>query len=779
MLKYILSATLCLAFAAVFAQGPRTWTIVQRTGFPTIDGQLNDSCWQSLPPLDEFITSQPVFGAVPKCRTEVRLFYTPAAIWLGVHCFDPDPGTTRRDLGVRDQAATGDWFQVQFDTWNDDQLSFSFAVTAGGVQLDSRQFRSNWDASWRSAVLQQADGWTLEICIPFSALRFPRKSEQTWGLQLTRYDRSTGESSTWNPQNPLVNDNAWQFGTLTGLHDLRPQRRRSLAIHSNTNVSTTNKPFKVSGLQQSAGIDGRIGLTESATLDFTILPTRQLTIDWGSIFQPVQTYISSEAELPAPRQFLEEERDLFDKTSWLTYNPMVSGYTMSWRRPLTADERFYNFTTSKLLQATKLSARTKGNWRFGVFNALLGPAKAEIINWSTFEKHKETLQTVSNYNFLTAEYLLPNNGYINISNTNLLAGPGFSTLSPQLSLRLRDRSNAYELRGNTRYSYQNIDTAYWQGYNYDFALSRINRRWGWTLAHFENYRNFKQPAGDVPIPRRAYSRATVNFRDFQPHGVFQNIYGQAGVRVDWMGDPEYGNDWSLNADLSALDRRFRLYNLNLSGIPYARLVRYSRGGAYIDQKISPTVGGGLQFNSDARKSFLWNAGIKGTVGLAGEFPTLNTALGATWVINPHLAVEGNVRTTTYFGRLSLLTAPGRWLFERADQVLSQFNAGLSWYPVSAMRLYVYYGANGSRLYRREAVELQNEGKLTPVNEPLDAYRPIFDGQLTLGFQWYFTPMSQLRFHHAFGPQNTYLSPIFPAVQERFTETNLSVIYFFE
>ncbi len=777
MQKCTLTALFVASLSPLFAQHARTVEINRQSTVPTLDGQLTDTCWQGLPPLEAFITSTPVFGRSPLCSTTVRLFYTDDALWIAAYCHDPEATSIRRDQGLRDGALTGDWFQVRLDTWNDDQLSFDFTVTAAGVQSDARQLGANWDAAWQSAVTDQSDGWSLEIRIPFTALRFPRRQDQTWGLQCVRFDRSSGELSTWSPQNPLVGDAVLQFGAITGLHDLHQARRRSLALHSNTKFNVETGPFGNPSLVQSIGADARIGLNESATLDFTLLPARQLEIDWGSILQPIRTEISGDVELPEPRQLLEEERDLFEKNGGISYAPQLYGGLFAWRAPVDTGELILKFTSSKLLQATKLSARTKGNWRFGVYNALLGPVGQEVVNPDKQEVRKETLQAVSDYNFLAAEYVLPNNSFVHISNGSTLAGPGVASARPQLRLRLRDASNTYELAGSTLYQYTKLDTNTYSGYRYNCSIARINHRWGWSLSHNQGYRTLAQPDNEPAAPQFSSSQAYLNYRDFRPYWIFQNITAAAGVDVVWRLTPAYRNNWNLNADFSGLDGHFRRYYLSMSARPYTSLKRYGIGGAYIDQEVAPIISGAFQFTADSRKRLIWNCSLFGTTSLKGEYPGGQASVGATWVPGSRISLEAGTVWQGYFQTLALLTVPGQWVFERYTSMFGQGRFGVNWYPVKQFRLFGMINLTGSQRYGREAVELQSSGELTPVNIPLPAYDRNLQGEIILGLQWFFTPLSQIRFEHVFGPDNSFaLLPVtsFPG---RFSETNLSVIYF--
>lgn len=772
MQQFALLALVCLSVSSAFSQTSRNWNIDRQSSIPTLDGQIDDPCWKTVAPLDAFLSARPVFGRAPHCPTQVRIFYTETALWISAYCFDPDADGVRNDGGIRDGSVTGDWFKVRIDTWNDDQLSFDFGVTAAGVQFDSRQGSSNWNAAWQSAVARQADGWTLEMCIPFTALRFPRKSRQTWGFQCERFDRSTGETSTWSPQDPLVADNVLQFGTLTGLYDLVQQRRLSVALHSDTDYNLENGR---AALTEKAGVDARIGLNESATLDFTVLPPTEYRFDWLVLFQPGQKFLLNDVLVREPRQFLEEERDLFDKSPGLNYAPILDGSLFAWRSPLDSTEQIYRYTHSKLLQATKFSARTKGNWRFGAYNALLGPAGQEIFHRNNAEITKETLQRLSDYNFVTAEYVLPNNSYVNLSNTSLLAGPGVAGFQPQLSFRLRDRSDSYQLQGRSGFRYSEVDSATKSGYDYQFSIARINRRWGWSLEHTEGYRAISPP--ETNTPRLASTQALVRYQDLQTKGFFQNISASGGVISFNYSHWEAADKWTLLTQFYGLSRRFQEFRLLAQIDPRSTRLRYSSGGAYIDRKVAPVFSTALQFSSDNRKELIWNASLFGSMSTRGEYPLGTAGLGITWVLSPKFSLEGIATLNAQFQRLTLLTTPLDWTFERNNQYTGSGVIGFNWYPSRQLRLYAMLGVLTNLTANREAVILQTDGQLVPTNQALPTVAQDINGQFSFGLQWYFTPLSQIRVDLASGPANPLEAlPLYFAQPAGGAQARLSVIY---
>lgn len=260
-------------------RAPRPAAVAARApGDIDIDGVLDDAAWAAAPVIDRFIQQKPDPGLPATERTEVRILYDDEHLYIGAEMHDSDPSslvipTLQRDPNTRD----GDAFGFTLDTFLDGQNSFAYFVNPGGAVRDSQTSDDGRisNAAWESAhdlrTRIHDGGWTLEMAIPWSTLRFDgSRDAQVWGLNLLRRIRSKNEDATWAPM-----DRRWQLyvmsraGTLTGLDGIRPGRNLSI------------KPFVVgsrpSGSLQAdadpefdAGGDLKLGLTPGLTLDLTV-----------------------------------------------------------------------------------------------------------------------------------------------------------------------------------------------------------------------------------------------------------------------------------------------------------------------------------------------------------------------------------------------------------------------------------------------------------------------------------------------------------------------------
>lgn len=213
-----------------------------------IDGILNEPEWTAAEAATNFIITQPEFGLPASKNTVVKIIYDNSAIYIAAYLYD-DPKLIRRQFTLRDgeQRQDVDVFAVSFDTYHDGQNAFMFSVTAANVQSDAKLSGNNtfnngvdynWDAVWDSHVSIVADGWIVEMKIPYMSLRFAKKEVQEWGINFYRSIRRLNESSYWNKVSPTVSGLVNQFGLLTGLESLEPPLRLSFLPYISAGYST-------------------------------------------------------------------------------------------------------------------------------------------------------------------------------------------------------------------------------------------------------------------------------------------------------------------------------------------------------------------------------------------------------------------------------------------------------------------------------------------------------------------------------------------------------------
>ena len=251
---------------------------------PRVDGVLDDAAWSRAEVIADFVQKIPTEGATPSVTTEVRLVYDDGALYVGARLRRPDPDAIRTSITRRDGESDAEVFTVSLDPYLDRRTAYSFSVSSGGVRGDAYLPQDSedsgrepqYDPVWSARVRVDAEGWTAEMRIPFSQLRFNAGAEQTWGLQLTRSVSDKSERLQWVLIPVSAAGFASRFGRLEGIAGIPPARRLELLPYAATDVTYRanvhpSNPFD-DRMASRAGGDLKLGLGPNLTLDATFNP---------------------------------------------------------------------------------------------------------------------------------------------------------------------------------------------------------------------------------------------------------------------------------------------------------------------------------------------------------------------------------------------------------------------------------------------------------------------------------------------------------------------------
>ena len=197
---------------------------------PVIDGALNDSVWSSVEWGSDFVEVQPDENTAASVQTKFKVLYDQKYLYVALKALDPEPETITKRLSRRD-GFVGDRINVLIDSYHDLRTAFLFTVTAAGVRGDEfvtdngDDIDESWNPIWSTKALIDADGWSAEMRIPLSQLRFSNDQDQVWGLNVVRNYFRKNESSAWN-RIPLESA-GWvsEAGELHGLKNIEPQKQ--------------------------------------------------------------------------------------------------------------------------------------------------------------------------------------------------------------------------------------------------------------------------------------------------------------------------------------------------------------------------------------------------------------------------------------------------------------------------------------------------------------------------------------------------------------------------
>ena len=212
------------------------------TAIIKIDGNIDEAAWKLATPATNFIEQRPNAGKPEdkNSRTEIYLLYDNTSIYVGGYCYETRDSISRELIG-RDKAGINDFAGIILDTYNDKINASGFFVTPYGEQFDLKYSPENedvaWSAVWSSESKIHADGWSFEMRIPYSALRFISKENQTWGLNLIRRRVKSGKQYSWNALDPKVNGFINQEGEWTGIGKIESPLRLSFSPYLSTYIN--------------------------------------------------------------------------------------------------------------------------------------------------------------------------------------------------------------------------------------------------------------------------------------------------------------------------------------------------------------------------------------------------------------------------------------------------------------------------------------------------------------------------------------------------------------
>jgi hypothetical protein len=390
-------------------------TAFRRAAPIALDGRLDEAAWTAARPISEFTQSDPEEGKPASQKTEVRFLYDDDALYIGAKMFDTAgaQGVMTR-LVRRDASFDSDYFQIVIDGYHDHLSRAFFEVNPSGSQSDyigigTSCCDQSWDPIWEAATHIDSDGWTAEIRIPYSQLRFSRSPEQVWGLQVRRFIRRRDEEDDWSFWKKTEAGGPSRFGHLVGLHI--PPTTHGLELMPYASVKSTSvaalsgTPFDTRGNPKpSVGLDVRDRVTSNLTLNATFNP------DFGQVeVDPAVLNLSAfETFFPEKRPFFVENAQVFNFGSFSCHfcsnvEGMGAFYSRRvGRAPTGAGLAYNNYDfadvpeATTILGAAKLTGRTKQGYTVGLLDAVTGRATARVQDLSGI-RGKQVVEPLANY----------------------------------------------------------------------------------------------------------------------------------------------------------------------------------------------------------------------------------------------------------------------------------------------------------------------------------------------------------------------------------------------
>lgn len=428
-----------------------------------IDGVLNEADWKTAPVADKFIALRPVpfIQESPDNATEVYFLYDDAGIYIGGYLHEKNKDSIAAELVGRDGFGNNDFLGVIFDTYQDKLNGFEYFVTPLGEQFDAKQAPNlngnsedfSWNAVWESKSKINDDGWSFEMFLPYSAIRFGKKNVQDWGLNIVRRRQKSGQQLFWQPIDPTVNGFLTQEGTLTGLQNLKPPMRLQFSPYFSTYLNhdgTAAPGINKNTNTFNGGMDVKYGINQAFTLDMTLIP------DFGQVQSDnrVLNLTPFEQKFNENRAFFTEGTELFNKGN-LFYSRRIGVEPRFKKRfsPGPNETIQKDPAQAKILNATKISGRTQKGLGIGVLNAVTQSQYTIFEDDVTKQTRKVENMPLTNYNILVLDQTLKYNSSISLVNTNVWrSGNDYDANVTSALFDLNDKKNKWNVGGNVSIS---------------------------------------------------------------------------------------------------------------------------------------------------------------------------------------------------------------------------------------------------------------------------------------------------------------------------------------
>lgn len=748
-MKHIFVLLLALHLSTgLFSQQRKQVEALRITTPLAIDGILNEDVYHQLEPAKDFLQLQPFNGRPAIQPSEVWFFFDDDALYVGAMLFDSAPDSIFNFLTERDNIGSSDYFGVYFDPYNQGQLAYGFFITPAGTQVDIKAVKSeydyeddNWNAVWESKTAITDRGWTVEMRIPYSALRFSGKTGSTWGLNMFRNIRRYNSNNSWNFLDRNVSGFIHQQGELTGIRDISPPVRLSFSPYSA--VYFEKRSDGSSDFFYRGGMDVKFGISESFTLDMMLIP------DFGQVQSDDKQLNLSPYELyyNENRQFFNEGTELFQRGG-IFYSRRIGSYPK-----FSADDELreheevtFNPTETRLVNATKISGRTNGGWGLGVLNAMSLPSYADVKDTLTGISRQVLVQPFTNYNVSVIDKSLKNNSYVSLINSNVsMNNHPFSANVTATEFQFRDKSKTYAMSGKggvSRRGNSEFDT----GYYGELELEKNSGQLQFGVT--QKIRTDKYNPNDLGYLQRnnqVISESYVHWRVVEPKGVLREynatlwwdhirMYKPSVLSHNEIGfntNFTFTNNYYANINGSYSTDKNDYYEPRVQG----RFFKYDAVYSY-----------NLNLSSDSRKKVYvylhYGHGSQPETGAYADWGTMNLRwrLGQRYMTSYQINFNNTINDVgfvdkknddrdIYFARRKVQTLNNVW------------SASYIFNNKASLRLRVYHHWTGNK--NKEYYLLKGDGTLETdfaYNDNKDQNYNAFNIDMT--FRWIFAPGSE-------------------------------------
>ncbi len=606
MREILTCCLICFFVLTLYAQDKKTIHAKRINDAPKIDGVLDDTIWQNIQPATDFFMFEPSNETPERQthRTEVKMAYDDVAVYIAAYMYDEDPSKIQRQFSQRDNVfVQADFFSIALNTYNDGINETRFFITSAGTIGDARADQFNTDFSYNVVFQGNSSfddkGWYAEFKIPYNALRFPEAEVQNWSVNFYRRINHLNETYTWNTINKAVGQQTQYNGIVAGVSNINPPLRLTLYPFAQGLLTSFDGETDT---EFSAGMDIKYGLSDAFTLDATLIP------DFGqAAFDEVSLNLGPfEQVFGENRQFFTEGTELFNKGG-LFFSRRVGGNPTGSVTLNDNEEVIDQPSKVNLLNALKISGRTKRNLGIGFFNAITEKTVARIKNTETNTVREEVIEPIANYNIFVLDQQFNQNSSVTLINTNVMRDGSFRDANVTgLLYDISTKSNSFNFQGGARVSNVN-DGTITTGLRTNFEFRRTKGNFRYFIGHF--FANDTYDPNDLGLNfRNNFSNfgADVSYEIFEPTKTFNKYRINFGYRHRRLYKPNVktGENYRVNGFFVTPNRFAFGGNINYN----------TENRDYFEPRVegryvifNPNIGGNFWVSSDYRKKFAYDA----------------------------------------------------------------------------------------------------------------------------------------------------------------------------
>ena len=574
MKKLCLFCSLLIVLLELNAQNPQRHVAAIRTNSPIkIDGDITEEAWKKGAFITNLVEMRPSFGTIENTsnKTELYILYDDNAIYFGGILYEAKPDSISTELAGRDAIGINDFVGIVFDTYQDKINGLGFYVTPLGEQFDVKYAIGNgnedlsWNAVYFTAAKITSQGWSFEMQIPYSAIRFSKKAVQNWGMNIIRRRSKSGKQFSWSPVNPANFGFMNQAGTLTDIADIKPPLRLSFSPYLSTYL--THNPYAPEqewAASLNGGMDVKYGISDAFTMDMTLVP------DFGQVQSDNQVLNLTpfEVRYNEYRPFFNEGTELFNKGN-LFYSRRIGGqpihYGDVYSQVGPGETVLKNPSETKLLNATKISGRTPGKLGIGFFNAVTRAEYATVEN-NNKEHYQVQTAPVTNYNVVVLDQAMKHNSSVTLVNTNVWrSGSDYDANVTAVLWDLYDKNVDWNVWGQVTHSRlmgKETPGKAVSGYNYNVFLGKFKGRFNFDIHRFLTDDKYDQrDMGYFTNNNYVTHGFYAGYKWLKPKSIYNNIYINLNGNYSEVYYPRQYQWFRINANANS-----QLKNLWVVGV---------------------------------------------------------------------------------------------------------------------------------------------------------------------------------------------------------------------